>query len=81
MNKDAQLILVANRFLKYPQILQDCLGMVETMAQTSKFNLYRCKKIAIELIKIIYQTFILKAEIMSYHINPVDRVLSFFGMG
>ena len=40
----AELVLVANRFLKYPQILEDTLGNVSTIAQTSKFNLYRCLK-------------------------------------
>ena len=40
----AELVLVANRFLKYPQILEDTLGNVSTIAQTSKFNLYRCSK-------------------------------------
>lgn len=38
-----QLTLVANRFLKYPQLLEGCLGNVATIAQTNKFNLYKSK--------------------------------------
>ncbi|MBU2880183.1 MULTISPECIES: methyltransferase [Aliiglaciecola] len=38
------LMLVANRFLPYPDIIKGSLPMVSTVAQTSKFNLYRAQK-------------------------------------
>lgn len=44
LNPGGQLILVANRFLKYPQIIEDAMGNVATIAQTNKFNLYKSKK-------------------------------------
>lgn len=39
---NASLVLVANRFLPYPDILKNAFGHVSTVAQTSKFNLYKC---------------------------------------
>ncbi|GAB2681471.1 methyltransferase [Aliiglaciecola aliphaticivorans] len=38
------LMLVANRFLPYPDIIKGSLPMLSTLAQTSKFNLYRAQK-------------------------------------
>ncbi|MEP4891267.1 MAG: methyltransferase [Aliiglaciecola sp.] len=38
------LMLVANRFLPYPDIIKDSLPTLSTVAQTSKFNLYRAQK-------------------------------------
>lgn len=42
MSPNASLLLVANRFLPYPEILKSAFGHVSTVAQTSKFNLYKC---------------------------------------
>ncbi len=41
LNKNAKLVLVANRFLPYPELINKSLGKVTTTAQTSKFNLYQ----------------------------------------
>ena len=41
MATNAKLMLVANRFLPYPDLIQRHLGKVKTIAQTSKFNLYQ----------------------------------------
>ncbi|GAC13758.1 methyltransferase [Aliiglaciecola lipolytica] len=38
------LMLVANRFLPYPDIIKGSLNSVSTLAQTSKFSLYRAQK-------------------------------------
>jgi 16S rRNA (guanine1207-N2)-methyltransferase len=40
MHSKSSLILVANRFLPYPDLLKAALGRVKTIAQTTKFNLY-----------------------------------------
>lgn len=37
----AQLILVANRFLKYPDAIESTFGNVHVVAKTSKFSLYQ----------------------------------------
>lgn len=39
-----ELTLVANRFLKYPQALEDSVGKVNVLAKTSKFSVYHCKR-------------------------------------
>lgn len=44
MSGQGRLILVANRFLPYPDLLQQQFGNLSTIAQTSKFNLYQCIK-------------------------------------
>ena len=44
MKPGASLLLVANRFLKYPDLLDAAFGKTQTVAQTSKFNLYLCHK-------------------------------------
>lgn len=42
MHKGASVTLVANRFLKYPDLLANVISQPATVAQTTKFNLYRC---------------------------------------
>lgn len=43
LRSPGKLLLVANRFLKYPGLIEQQLGNCETVAQTSKFNLYQAK--------------------------------------
>lgn len=43
LRKPGQLLLVANRFLKYPEQIQAALGHCEAVAQTTKFSLYQAK--------------------------------------
>lgn len=42
MTAKAQLLLVANRFLPYPDLLQQRFAKLLTLAQSNKFNLYQC---------------------------------------
>lgn len=42
LSKNGRLTLVANRFLPYPDMLEQHVGKCRTLAQTSKFNLYQC---------------------------------------
>ncbi len=42
LNPTGRLILVANRFLPYPDMLDKYIGRNRLIAQTSKFNLYQC---------------------------------------
>lgn len=44
MTPGASLLLVANRFLKYPDFLDAAFGATQTVAQTNKFSLYLCHK-------------------------------------
>ncbi|MCV2885745.1 class I SAM-dependent methyltransferase [Aestuariibacter sp. AA17] len=44
MHNDAKLTLVANRFLKYPDLLEATFKHFATIAQTSKFSLYHAVK-------------------------------------
>lgn len=41
LKANGKLMLVANRFLPYPDLIKQSLGKVKTTAQTSKFNLYQ----------------------------------------
>lgn len=40
MSKHAPLLVVANRFLKYPAIIESSFGRCDTVEQTGKFNVY-----------------------------------------
>ncbi|WP_026376656.1 methyltransferase [Aestuariibacter salexigens] len=44
MQPSASLTLVANRFLKYPDALQNQFGKFSLLAQTGKFSVYHCVK-------------------------------------
>lgn len=46
LTKYGKLRIVANRFLKYPDILEQYFGNVTVIAQTSKFSVYQCIKTA-----------------------------------
>lgn len=41
LSNNGRLLLVANRFLPYPDVIKTHLGHAATLAQTSKFNLYQ----------------------------------------
>lgn len=41
---NGQVSLVANRFLKYPDLLQQYVAKPQVVAQTGKFNVYNCRK-------------------------------------
>ena len=43
-NKDGELVIVANSFLKYPPIIEQAYGNCETLNKTSKFAIYHAKK-------------------------------------
>lgn len=40
-----ELVLVANQFLRYSELLEQQFAAVETLTQTTKFSLYRCSRI------------------------------------
>ncbi|GAA0856582.1 methyltransferase [Aliiglaciecola litoralis] len=42
MHRNSTLLVVANRFLPYSDLLKTAFGKVKTIAYTPKFNLYRC---------------------------------------
>lgn len=44
LNKGGQLILVANRHLNYPPLLEKAYGQVIQLAKTNKFVVYQCIK-------------------------------------
>ena len=46
LNRGGKLILVANRFLEYPPILQKAFGQIDVLASTTKFVVYQCTKTA-----------------------------------
>lgn len=44
LNKGGAMLMVANRFLKYPDLIQQAFGHCHTLAQNNKFSLYLAKK-------------------------------------
>lgn len=44
LNQGGKLILVANRHLNYPPLLEQAFGPVQRLAQTNKFVVYQCVK-------------------------------------
>lgn len=44
LNKGGKLVLVANRHLNYPPLLEQAFGHLEKLAKTNKFVVYQCVK-------------------------------------
>ncbi|MGJ8679188.1 methyltransferase [Paraglaciecola sp.] len=45
ISNNGDLVLVANRFLRYSELLEKRFGVVNLIEQTSKFSLYQCSRV------------------------------------